>query len=408
MMRAMVFQVTNTLPPAVTLTAVKAANNLYVNLTWTGNAYGVLTSPGNMANAIGFNIMRAPVALGGIVGTYVQIGTALASAVSYIDTTTAGTGWWSYEVVAYNAAGSTPSNAAQVTFATAPYAPTPFTVTIYSGRQVNIAWGVNPLTTGFNAPTGFRIYRSTTLGTPKVWTLLTTINNPATVAWSDTTVAINQPYWYYMVAFNPNGTSAPTATLSVTTPGAPPSAPYALNVSNVTSTAATLTWLASLNNVANFVIERADGWPNQNNPFVQVGSVTSAFLTFTDTTLANNQTYTYRVRATGPNGPSPYSGTATAITGPNTPAAPSNLASGAVTTNTIAITWTDNSLNELSFAIYVSSNGGLTWQRFNATYNATSFVISGLVTKITYTIRIAGVNAMGQGAFSNVITATTL
>ena len=81
-----------------------------VLLSWTDGTPVSITDPttwGNAKNEIGYKIERAPLT-SGTVGTYAQIGTALANVTSYTDKT-AGTGQYGYRVTAWNAAGNTVS-----------------------------------------------------------------------------------------------------------------------------------------------------------------------------------------------------------------------------------------------------------------------------------------------------------
>jgi cellulase/cellobiase CelA1 len=72
----------------------------------------------------------------------------------------------------------------------------------------------------------------------------------------------------------------------------------------VTASSATLSWAASSGTVSNYQIERATGATSTS--FSQVG--TPSGTTYTDSGLAANTTYRYRVRATNSAGTSAYSG----------------------------------------------------------------------------------------------------
>ncbi len=106
-MRPFVFKVTSTVPAAPVLTATLAGTTR-VNLSWTDGTpvnYATHTGFGSSANEIGYYIMRS--ANG---GAFQQIGSALANATTYSDTTIAGGNSYAYQVVAYNTAGSAMSN----------------------------------------------------------------------------------------------------------------------------------------------------------------------------------------------------------------------------------------------------------------------------------------------------------
>jgi FtsP/CotA-like multicopper oxidase with cupredoxin domain len=108
MMRPIKFNFSSAFPMAPSLSISQAGNQ--VNLAWTDgtppNSPNIL---GNPANEIGFKILRAPV-VAGTPGSYVQIGTSLANTTTYSDTPQI-SGDFSYQVVAYNAAGSSTSTA---------------------------------------------------------------------------------------------------------------------------------------------------------------------------------------------------------------------------------------------------------------------------------------------------------
>ncbi|MFA6171275.1 MAG: hypothetical protein WC715_02340 [Patescibacteria group bacterium] len=110
MMRPIQFSVASAAPFAPSgLTA--ASNGAGVNLSWSDPTPAAsATTLGNPANEIGFKVMRAAIT-GGIPGAYTQIGTALANATSFTDAAAA-TGNFSYQIVAYNAAGSATSSPA--------------------------------------------------------------------------------------------------------------------------------------------------------------------------------------------------------------------------------------------------------------------------------------------------------
>ena len=108
MMRPISVSAPRTLPDASVVSFTRPTSD--VLLSWTDMTPISITDPttwGNAKNEIGYKIERAPLT-GGAVGTYTQIGTALANVISYTDKT-AGTGQYSYRVTAYNAAGSTVS-----------------------------------------------------------------------------------------------------------------------------------------------------------------------------------------------------------------------------------------------------------------------------------------------------------
>jgi hypothetical protein len=75
----------------------------------------------------------------------------------------------------------------------------------------------------------------------------------------------------------------------------PPTAPSSLTSSNTTDKSTTLTWGASTDNiaVASYYLERCQG--NSCNNFSQIAGLSGT--SYTDTSLAANSTYSYRIRA---------------------------------------------------------------------------------------------------------------
>lgn len=121
-----------------------------------------------------------------------------------------------------------------------------------------------------------------------------------TNAWYLTSVQAGFEPWIGGVGLAVNSFSATVGGGNNQAPGTPgtPSS------SNVTASSATLSWAASSGTVSNYQIERATGATSTS--FSQVG--TPSGTTFTDSGLAANTTYRYRVRATNSAGTSAYSG----------------------------------------------------------------------------------------------------
>jgi hypothetical protein len=94
-------------------------------------------------------------------------------------------------------------------------------------------------------------------------------------------------------------------------------------------------------------------------------------------------------------------------TPPQPPAAPSNLDATAVSESQIDLTWTDNSTDEDSFEIQRRTAGSFATI---ATVGAdvTSYSDTGLSPETTYTYRVRAVNSVGDSAWSNEASATTL
>ena len=106
MMRPISVKVLSTTPDKPVLTLRRSTTAAVLN--WTDGTPVSLTDPttwGNPKNEIGYRIQRAPIT-NGTVGTYAQVGTALANVTTWADAT-AGTGQYAYTVTAYNASTTT-------------------------------------------------------------------------------------------------------------------------------------------------------------------------------------------------------------------------------------------------------------------------------------------------------------
>jgi FtsP/CotA-like multicopper oxidase with cupredoxin domain len=310
MMRPMSVSVSRRLadPPVVGYT-----RNGGVTLRWSDGTpvtadYG--PTWGNPANEVGYRIRRALVAADGAVGSYTQIGTALANATQFTDAGAGSTQLYSYQVVAFNAAGESTSMPvlAGPAGVMAPAAPSLLTATMQLGPQVRLTWRDNA-----DNETGFVVERATGTGpfapiaTPAA---RTGIGN---VSYVDTTVQGATTYRYQVRAVNGGGTSASSSLITVTLPS-PPAAP-----SNLTATAepvnttftVTLTWTDNSTDERTFTIQRST---SPNFTTVNTFTVAENLTTFAQAGLAPNRTFYYRIRANNFGGASAWSNTAIAIT----------------------------------------------------------------------------------------------
>jgi FtsP/CotA-like multicopper oxidase with cupredoxin domain len=219
MMRPVTVHAARRLPDAPVITYTR---NGGVRLTWTDGTPALttdVTTWGSAANEVGYRIERAPVAANGKVGAYIQIGTTLANAASFDDTTAGSTALWSYRVVAWNAAGNAVSTPvlAGPSGVLAPAAPTTLAATLQAGPQVSLTWRDNATT-----ETGFVVERAVVVGgvagpfspvaTPPAR------NNTGNVTFADTSVRPATTYAYRVKAVNGGGSSAYAGPTNVALP----------------------------------------------------------------------------------------------------------------------------------------------------------------------------------------------
>jgi FtsP/CotA-like multicopper oxidase with cupredoxin domain len=192
-----------------------------------------------------------------------------------------------------------------------------------------------------------------------------------------------------------------------------PAAPTNLTAASpatVNAPAVTLTWRDHATNESGFTVQRATNTgftAGLKTVYVLVANTT----VYSDTTVAANTRYYYRVAAMNGGGNSAWSNTATVTSAKGAlPQAPTNLMAGVATTKSVPLSWTIVGANT-GVVIQRATNPAFTPGAVLTTVNTPNVAartITGLRTKTTYYFRVAEKNAVGQGAWSNVVVATTL
>jgi titin len=210
-------------------------------------------------------------------------------------------------------------------------------------------------------------------------------------------------YIYEVRANNTLGSSGWSNTAGATTLPGPPAAPTGLVAKVNTATQITLTWIRNSTDETNFSIWRQVG----NGDFARYSGVPAGVTTFVDRNLTPSTAYSYQVRANNARGSSNWSNPATGTTLPLPPTSPSGLTATANSPTQITITWTDNSSNETSFAIWRKIGNG-DFARYSGTpAGTTKFVDKNLSPNTTYTYEVRANNTGGVSDWSNTAGATT-
>jgi len=187
-----VISITVAIPGAPSGLSASIVSASRVDLAWTDNS----------ANENLFRIERSADRL-----NFALVATAAAGATTFSDTTVLASSTYQYRLKSSNGAGdSAPSSAVTITVA-APGAPSDLSATVMSATRVDLLW-----TDQSNNEATFRIERSPD-------NFVTAPSLTATVAlnqriYSDNTVIATNTYYYRVVAVNPIGASAPSATAS--------------------------------------------------------------------------------------------------------------------------------------------------------------------------------------------------
>lgn len=279
-----------------------------------------------------------------------------------------------------------------------PAAPTGLSATVIACDQIDLAWTDNA-----NNETLFKIER----GTDGVnFSQIATVGADVT-AYSDTSVAESTTYYYRVRASNSGGDSAYSNVANATTPACPvnpPAAPTNLAASAPACDQIDLTWTDNADNEDNFVIERGTDGVN----FVLLDTVGANVTSYNDTTVAENTTYYYRVKATNGDGDSAYSNVANATTPVcpvNPPAAPT-ITKVKPGPGKVELNWTDNANNETEYRVYRGTASGSLSLVATLPANTTIFKESGLARKTTYYYKVCAYNADGEGCTAEIQTRT--
>lgn len=194
------------------------------------------------------------------------------------------------------------------------------------------------------------------------------------------------------------GTDVFLARLAVTGPEAPAN----LQATGDATPAVFLTWEDRSPDETGFALERAVG-AGSFGPLIALAANQTSYH---DTQVALNSTYRYRVRATGPDGASPYSNTAQVVFELAVPTPPSDLTVAAATADYVDLAWSDTSSTETGF--HIERDAGLGFlQVGSAGPQATGFRDQTVQPNTIYEYRVRAANAAGASAPSNTVFATT-
>ena len=392
---------TSKIPAPSTPTGVTASANSPTSATvkWSGS-----TDSGGPGLG-GYNILRG--------GT--KVGSVNATTTSYTDITAAPNTTYSYTIEAFDVASpqdvSAPSSAASVTTPKTPLPSTPTGVTVSanSSTSATVKWTGSTDKSGPGLG-GYNILR----GGTKVGSV-----NATTTSYTNTTLTANTTYSYTIEAFDtasPPNVSAPSSAASVTTPKTPtPTTPTGVTAKADSTTSVTVSWTASTDangpGVAGYYIIR------NGTTITQVSASTSSPVTYTDTTVAPNTTYSYTIEAfdtaSPPNVSAPSSAasvTTPVATNALPPTTPNGLQATAISSSQINLNWTSSTANVPveGYYVYRSTHA----HRHNsyslvATVPANSYGNTNLSAKTTYYYYVVAFDSAGRSGKSSIVNAVT-
>ncbi|HEX3020258.1 MAG TPA: discoidin domain-containing protein [Chitinispirillaceae bacterium] len=227
----------------------------------------------------------------------------------------------------------------------------------------------------------------------------------------DITASPGEKRFFRVRAFNNQDSSCYSnidsgTTYSATGIQAPPP-PDVISCSPTPDNTITLNWTMSPGAQSYSVIRST----HVDGPFATIASkLTGAICTtFTTSSMVPNTTYYFKVIAVNSAGHS-CSGVAGATCVDTVPAAPTDLIAAARnSTREITLYWTDSSLTETGFIVYMALSPGA-WFRYPVTVkkDIDSITISNLAMNKMYYFRVSAYNNAGESEFSNDASATTL
>jgi hypothetical protein len=278
---------------------------------------------------------------------------------------------------------------------TPPAAPTGLIATA-GFQSVDLDWNDNtePDLASYN------VKRSTTSGGP-----YSQVANVTVSSYTDNSVTAGITYYYVVTAVDTDSEESGNSNEASAMPyDNPPAAPTGLTANAVSCNQVDLGWTDNSDNETSFKIERGTDGIN----FSQIDTVGANVAAYSDTTLAENTTYYYRVRAANAFGDSGYSNTANATT----PTCPVQLPTAPTITNiktlkyTADITWADNSNDEDGFNIYRGTSPTNLTLIATVGADTTFYHDSGLTRKSIYYFKVCAYNGSGESC-SPVVQAKT-
>ena len=177
----------------------------------------------------------------------------------------------------------------------APTAPTSLTATLQGAASIKLSWEDNALN-----ETGYEIYRSNG-GTN--YSLVTTTGANVTT-YTDQNLAKSVTYQYKVRATNANGTSDYTNVAEATTTNLP-ATPSALAGKTLSDSEVQITWTDNATNESGYKVYRAS---SKSGTYTTVNTLGANSTSFTNSGLAANQVYYYKVSAQNNEGESVLAG----------------------------------------------------------------------------------------------------
>lgn len=262
--------------------------------------------------------------------------------------------------------------------------------TTISATQVVFAWA------DVSGETGYSVERKT--GTGGTWAQIgsTTVSS---TAFTDTSVAAGNQYFYRVTAFNGSLTSTASDELSVSV--TPPAVPSPLVATANSSSAITLSW-PNVVSETGYKLERGT---SASGPWTQIVAPAANVITFQNTGLTQSTAYYFRIRSTNAIGDSAYSEIVSATTLLAPPSTPT-LTVVSSSYYQVSLSW-GNVTFEDGYVLERAPTSTGAWTVFSSfPANTTSFTDTTIAPSTLYYYRVKAFNAAGESSYYTVSTTT--
>lgn len=369
-----------TLPVPPSAFAVSRISESRLDLNWTNG------NPSPAAH-------RVERSLNGSTG-FTEIASLTAGTSTYSNTGLEADREYFYRIRAVNASGFSVYSAVQSgrTLPVPPGRPTNLAAALLPSLAVRLTW---VLAAG-GTPQGIKVERSENSGGNFTQVGIAT---GAVTSYDDTSAQPDRAYLYRVRAYNDGGHSLYTLPVNINTP---PAAPTALTLMPQANGSIALQWQDNSSTETNFRIERKTG----NGAFGLLTQVGANVQTHTDASVAGNTSYTYRVRALGPN--SLESGWSNEASTSAQPLAPTNLTAQATSSSQIQLNWTDANGTAVQHRVERSSDGGQNYSLVTTTAaGVTTLQDGGRSANTRYHYRVRAEAGMTASSYSTAVSAVT-
>ena len=189
-----------------------------------------------------------------------------------------------------------------------------------------------------------------------------------------------------------------------------PNAPSGLVATVASNTLVNLSWSDNSSDESGFRVERQTGTGN----FQVIASPSAGTTSYSDSSVAESTTYTYRILGFNNAGTSGASNVQqVTIPGPTLPPvetidAPTNLTGTVNSTSSISINWLEHEASDVDYRVERQKDGGIFIQVAEMAANIRTFQDTGLVSSTRYTYRVYAFSQNATSGYSNTASGVTL